>query len=251
MRDRYNRHRWNHYNGFNGNSRRGSIFAGIAILVIGTVLLLKQMGIVFPVYFFSWQMFLIAIGVFVGAKHGFKGFGWAVPIIVGSVFLFRDFMPGFTYQAYVIPVMLLGLGAFIVIRNLVVKKNSDGSAADPLLQSEETADYADTVDVSTVFGSIRKSIISKTYRKGDVSAVFGSAEVNMTQADFDKSAKIELNAVFGSIKLIVPAHWQLKVDNNAVLGSVEDRRPQHGIYSDKILHVEGNAVFGGIEIESY
>ena len=60
--------------------------------------------------------------------------------------------------------------------------------------------------------------------------------------------KLELNAVFGSIRLIVPSHWQLKMENNAVLGGVEDKRPQHSIYSDKIMYLEANAVFGGIQI---
>ena len=248
-RDRY-RHRCNR-NGFGGHNRRGSIFAGIAILIVGTVLLLRQVGIVFPPYIFSWQMLLIFVGLFVGAKHAFRGFGWSVPILIGTVFLVKEFMPEFGFQSYLLPVMLLGLGAFIVIRNLLVKKNSDGYDTDNVFGGGESVAETDSVEATSVFGGIRKSVVSKTFRKGEVSAVFGSAEVNMMQADFDKNARLELNAVFGSIKLIVPAHWQLKIDNNAVLGSVEDRRPQHGIYADKVLVVEANAVFGGIEIESY
>ena len=238
-------------NGFGGNSRRGSIFAGIAILVAGTVLLLKQMGVVFPAYLFSWQMLLIFIGLVVGDKHAYRGFGWDVPIIVGIVFLIKDFMPDFGYDNFVLPVALLGFGAFIVIRNLLGKKNNDIAESDPTFSLNEPVAEFDIVEVNSVFGGVRKSVVSKTYRQGEVSAVFGSAEINMSQADFEKTAKLELNAVFGSIKLIVPAHWQLKINNNAVLGSVEDHRPQHGIYADKILLVEANAVFGGIEIESY
>lgn len=109
----------------------------------------------------------------------------------------------------------------------------------------------DGLNETSVFGNVRKTLVTKNFSGGEVSAVFGSAEINLVQTDFQQPPHLELNAVFGSIKLIVPSHWQVKFESNAVLGGIEDKRPRHTIYSDKVLYLEANAVFGGIQIESH
>lgn len=109
----------------------------------------------------------------------------------------------------------------------------------------------DGLHETAVFGNVRKILVTKNFSGGEVSAVFGSAEINLLQTDFQQPPHLELNAVFGSIKLVVPSHWQVKFESNAVLGGIEDKRPRHTIYSDKVLYLEANAVFGGIQIESH
>ncbi|MBC6490559.1 hypothetical protein ACFSQD_09550 [Flavihumibacter stibioxidans] len=109
----------------------------------------------------------------------------------------------------------------------------------------------DGLNETAVFGNVRKILVTKNFSGGEVSAVFGSAEINLLQTDFQQPPHLELNAVFGSIKLVVPSHWQVKFESNAVLGGIEDKRPRHTIYSDKVLYLEANAVFGGIQIESH
>ncbi|GAO41612.1 LiaF transmembrane domain-containing protein [Flavihumibacter petaseus] len=229
--------------------RPNSILIGLLLLLAGGLLFARQFGFPIPYYLFTWQMFLIAVGVFSGIRSNFRGFGWAAPIIIGTIFLVRDYVPDASnYEPYIIPAVLVGVGLFIVLRN--VGHHRSAPTDEPFAPAESVSD-GERVEASSVFAGIRKNIISKTFSTGEVSAVFGSAEINMLQADLQPNAKIELNAVFGSIKLTVPAHWQLKIEANAVLGSVDDKRPQHSIYSDKVLIVEGNAVFGGIEIESH
>ncbi|HMW10948.1 MAG TPA: LiaF-related protein, partial [Bacteroidia bacterium] len=88
---------------------------------------------------------------------------------------------------------------------------------------------------------------------GEVSAVFGGAEINFMQADIQGRVELEVNQVFGGTKLIVPAHWEIKSEIAAVLGSVEDKRPLRGTTTDekKVLILRGTTVFGGIDINSY
>ena len=64
---------------------------------------------------------------------------------------------------------------------------------------------------------------------------------------------MDTTAIFGGIKLIVPPHWDLKIQITAVFGGVEDKRPVQAakVDPDKMLVLDGAAVFGGIEINSY
>lgn len=109
----------------------------------------------------------------------------------------------------------------------------------------------DALEASVVFGSIKKNIISKDFKGGEVNCVFGGAVINLTQADINGKAVLEVNCVFGGAKLIVPQHWQVQAGELVtVMGGIDDKRPQQGASAntDKILVLKGSAVFGGIEI---
>jgi hypothetical protein len=216
------------------------------------------------------------VGIYTGVKHQFRKIGFIFPIIVGTVFLLNDFFPGFFPQHYLMPLALIAVGLLIIFKPRGPRfdrpwqdpghqggssPNDGKSPGDPGFSQGPSAanatvenNFTDTADIireTAVFGGIRKAMISKNFLGGEVSAVFGSAEINLMQAEILQSARLELNAVFGSVRLIVPAHWQVKMETNAVLGGVEDKRSKHAIYADKVLVLEGNAVFGGIQIESY
>jgi predicted membrane protein len=81
--------------------------------------------------------------------------------------------------------------------------------------------------------------------------VFGGNDIDLSQADFENKAVIEVNVVFGGVKLIVPAHWKIQSDVTAAFGSVEDKRKNIAEVSEKTLVLTGAAVFGSIEIKSF
>ena len=263
-----------HRNCARGNNKQTGLFFGLILCTVGGLLIARQLGAPIPGYVFTWQMLLIAIGIFSGISNGFRHLFWLIPTAVGVIFLVREYFPNQGIEPYLIPVALIAVGLLIMARTLRTKNR--GQISDTSTDTGSTdegeggktnwsaGDYSasrtsdgstisnrESVNESVVFGNVRKVVITKEFRGGEVSAVFGSAEINLLQADIQQPAKLELNSVFGSIRLIVPAHWQLKLETNAVLGGIEDKRPRHAIYSDKILHIEGNAVFGGIEIESH
>ena len=64
----------------------GHIWTGIFILVIGALALANSMGVPMPAWLFTWQMLVIAIGLFIGLRKGFRDGGWFVPVIVGGFF---------------------------------------------------------------------------------------------------------------------------------------------------------------------
>ena len=222
----------------------------IMLIIVGGLLFAAKAGFLIPHWIFSWPMILIAVGFAVGVSQRFKGTGWIWPMAIGAFFLADRAFPEFFPRQYFWPVFMVVAGLVLVLgpRRFGKGWNNTMGASETEEQTATNTSGADKLDESTVFGTVRKFVISKTFRGGEVSTVFGSAEINLLQADFDTPPKLELNAVFGSIRLIVPSHWQLKMENNAVLGGVEDKRPQHSIYSDKIMYLEANAVFGGIQI---
>ena len=62
----------------------GHVWTGILLLLIGTVALLRSYVPDFPEWLFSWQMLLIALGLFIGLRHRFHGVAWFVLLLIGG-----------------------------------------------------------------------------------------------------------------------------------------------------------------------
>ena len=64
--------------------RSGRVLGGLFIVAIGVLLLARQAGMDFPRWIFSFETILIALGVYLGIRHSFRGFGWLIPILIGG-----------------------------------------------------------------------------------------------------------------------------------------------------------------------
>lgn len=241
---------------------RGRMIGGVLIVIIGLLFLGREMGLPIPGWLFTWQMLLIAIGIYTGLKHSFRNFSWFVLILVGGAFLLRDFYPHLAIGQYIWPVAIILVGIALIFKpkskfcrnDNIPHRFSRRKYRDKERMSAGEVSGEDYIDISAIFGGVVKNIISKDFKGGEVSAVFGGVELNMSQADFEGKVELEINAIFGGASLILPPHWEVQSELAAVLGSVEDKRPLHKDHSGgdkKILILRGSAVFGGIEIKSY
>lgn len=88
----------------------GKIMAGMIVVTVGTLLLIHQLGIDTPEWLFTWQMLIVAIGFFNGAKHSFRNWSWLLIVGVGLVFLADEFVTGFSaHQYWPILVIIAGI----------------------------------------------------------------------------------------------------------------------------------------------
>lgn len=222
--------------------------AGLILLLVGGVLLAKQLGVLFPNWLISWESLVIVIGLFVGIKSRFRNFGWLILVGVGTFFMLDDFYPDM--RNFVWPAVIIGIGLLIILQPHRPKKNLTIEEQPAL--PEAAGGKEDILDVACVFGSTKKIVLSKNFRGGEVVCVFGGAEINLTQADFANTVKVELVAIFGGAKLIVPANWEIRSETAAVFGGIDDKRDITAIANpEKTIFLEGTVIFGGVEITSY
>ncbi len=251
------------------HGRHGHIWTGVFILLIGTAALIKATVTDLPEWVFSWQTFLMALGLFIGIKHGFKGGAWFILILVGGAFLLRDFYPDVAIRRYIWPVVLMIVGVLFIFRprrRLYAKwqdcekkktaaTNSGVEAATVVEEAYESQkDYKeDFVDSTSIFGGAKKNIISKNFKGGDLVNIFGGTELDLTRADFTGTAEIELTTIFGGTKLIVPSNWTVKSEAVTIFGGLEDKRNMQTMSDnpEKVLLLKGTVIFGGIEIKSF
>jgi hypothetical protein len=97
------------------NPRNGKAMAGIILLAVGGVLLLRQFDYFFiPDWLFSWPMWLIAWGLYSGAKHNFRNSSWIILMLVGVAFLFNN---NFDDAGRIVwPVAIIIAGLWMILR---------------------------------------------------------------------------------------------------------------------------------------
>jgi len=236
------------------------VWTGLFLVVVGVLLLANKMNTGIPDWIFSWPVLVIAIGILIGIQHRFRNFFWIIPVFWGGFALIDRQIPVLNLHNYTAPLVIILIGLFFILRrNTRVpgyaqkqewKNQWRGMRHD--YQINNTTD-GEWIDSTSVFGGAKKIILSKNFKGGDITAFMGGAEIDLSQADIQGRVIMDTTAVFGGIKLIVPPHWDLKIQITAVFGGVEDKRPVHAtkIDPEKMLVLDGAAVFGGIEINSY
>lgn len=265
---------------FNHNiSRSAKVITGVFIIAIGALLLLHNAGLNLPDWVISWHTFLMALGLYIGVRHQFKSNAWLVLFLIGAYFTIREIQEDFPKVQMiqsVFPVILVLSGLFLIFRpktgnrqdyrsrRLLRRRNRFGFQPVPdanpenVNASEQFAagaanpnDYLDSVNV---FGGSHHAIYSKNFRGGDIIAIFGGCDVNLSQADFEGIITIEVIAIFGGTKIIVPPGWEVKSEVTAIFGGMDDKRAIQPLNDDqpkRLLIVQGLAMFGGVEIRNY
>jgi predicted membrane protein len=114
----------------------------------------------------------------------------------------------------------------------------------------------DVLDSVSIFGGVKKSILSKEFKGGEIVNIFGGAELDFTQADINGIVVIDITQIFGGVKLIVPPHWQVTSDIAAIFSGFDDKRfNKHNLQSppnnNKLLVLKGTSIFAGVDIRSY
>lgn len=233
------------------NHRMGRVVGGLALVAAGVLLICSKVGYYIPGWIFSWEVIVITIGIIIGAKHGFRGYGWLFPIVIGGIFLIDNIFPNTPLKPFIIPAMVIAAGLLMIFK----PRRRGTSQCGKYRYHNMSADHVsseDVINTTVVFGGVDKTIISKNFKGGDIVCVFGGGEINLSQADIEGKVTLDATLIFGGAKLIIPSHWQLQPEMTAILGGIEDKRVNTGNYDpNKILVLKGTTIFGGLEIKNY
>lgn len=247
----------------------GNILTGIIVILIGFGLLVHQLDFFWtPRWLITWQMLLIVIGLALGVKKNFSGIGWLIMVLVGAFFLFdKYFFFDWPFHTYGWPTIIIIVGVFILFRAVTFSSRNenrdhnywtgqpgrkDDQSPDEK-KSSEGGSAEDYVNLTSIFGGNKKRIFSKHFKGGEAMNFFGGTELDLTQADIDGKAVLDVVQMFGGVKLIVPSNWSVKSDMVTILGGFTDKRNAPASAEDpgKVLILTGTCIFGGVEIKSY
>lgn len=246
--------------------KRGKIIGGILVILAGTLLMARELGAEIPYWVFTWKTFLIGLGIIIGIKHNFRNHIWIVLVFIGGAYLASDLYPDLAIKHLLWPILVIMFGLMMIFRpkrrfrnhykHREWKKWHEEHRAHRKDYSYETGNASDdTVESVTFMGGVKKKITSKNFKSGEIVVIFGGAEIDLSQADINEQATLEIVQIFGGTKLIVPANWEIKSELVSVFGSIEDKRiiQPPALTNDikKVLILRGTTIFGGTDIKSF
>lgn len=118
---------------------------------------------------------------------------------------------------------------------------------------KKTSSFNDWLDCTTVFGGTKRQVISKSFKGGDLINVCGGTELDLTRADIQGTAVIDIVNLWGGIRIAVPPNWQIRTNLTHIMAGVDDnKRTQNQVQDpDKVLILTGVVLMSGIEIRDF
>lgn len=231
------------------NTKR--VLLGLLFIAIGSVVLLRITNLL-PLYLpgalFSWKMILVILGVIFLLSERNKSTG-AILLLIGAVFLASDWLNvGFWEILRVaIPLLLVLVGILMLFPGLRLFRNRRHGRT-------YSASSEDRLEEVCVFGGIDKRIHSDAFQGGEVTCIFGGAELHFGHSKLAVGNNlIDLTCIFSGATFHVPADWTVRLETTNIFGGFSDSRSQ-SVKQEKtgdgpVLVIRGLVLFGGGDIK--
>lgn len=218
---------------------------GIILILLGIGFVLQETGLLpfdYTVGTF-WPVILILIGIGNLTRKNASYVWGAILILVGVLFQLRelDLLP-VDFHALLWPSIIIIVGL-----SLLIPRGQGEARRRGILDSTESIQY------TAVFSGVDASCESSAFKGGNVTAVFGGADIDLSQAQLDpEGGYLDLTAAFGGIEIRVPRDWRVHVTGVPIFGGWE-AKVEHRVDKNAegpVLHVHCTAIFGGIDIKN-
>jgi hypothetical protein len=228
-------------------------FAGIAIIGIGVMFLLQNLGVVYVRNIWQyWPVVLIALGI---SKLVEKEWGGAALTVIGGVFLAINlgFLQAESWR-YMWPLFLIGGGLILLFRGMGMGYHGPPSSAFTSSSSASASvesSAENRLNVHLAFSTTERKISTQEFEGGDIHVAFGAAELDLRSAGTkQKEIFLNLHAAFGGIELRVPDTWVVVLRGHGAFGVFEDKtHPVNPADPTKPrLILTGSAAFGGVTV---
>lgn len=227
---------------------RGGVVTGGIFIVIGLAFLLDHIGIISIANLWRfWPTLLVVAGVvnFFSQRRS-----WGMLLIFAGVILELNEL-GITHFGWGAfwPMMLIAFGLFVLWGSMQWSSKSVPSKL-------AGGDPRTTLNEAVVFGGLERRMTSPDFQGGDITAIFGGVELDLTEAQIQADeATLAITAIFGGVEIRVPPTWQVAFRGAPIFGGVEDKTRTSRVVDPanpnlKTLIITGAVIFGGLEIKN-
>ncbi len=216
-----------------------SLVLGICIILFGLALTLNQLNVPHAAFLVKlWPLILLALGaVKLRQSEGFNG-GGLVLVLLGAYLLVAEFSPeGVTDSLW--PLLLVGLGVFLVMKSLRIRR---GPAVLPV-------DCQTFLDATAIFSGCRRQPQGQAFKGGNATAIFGGIELDLRTAEPSPEPMVlDVFILFGGGEIRVPPGWAVDIRTTSIFGGVGHKLAEPVSAGAPRLVISGSAIFGGLEI---
>lgn len=222
------------------------VWLGSVLIILGGLFLLNSLDIFdfrFTRIFISWPFFFFVIGLYILVNTEKKIFG-AILTGLGGLFLIPRIFPGIDINwSIVFPILLIAIGLYIILHR---RKSTE------FMKGQIKEDFIDDI---SIFGGGDKIVTSKNFKGGNITAIFGGSDINLTSCELAEGINtIDVFTLFGGTTIVVPKHWNVVVSVTSMLGGFSNKGikdPTIEIDTTRSLVIKGLVIFGGGEVKNF
>ncbi|MDD3475041.1 MAG: hypothetical protein PHP08_04070 [Candidatus Dojkabacteria bacterium] len=218
------------------------IIIGVALVTIGSLLIIERIGIFLPFTVDVWKIVSIfwpLILIYLGLKMFFENntTGGVILFTLGSV-IFLTNVFDWNFFSILWPLLIIGIGVSILVKKDETRFN---------IESSEYSD--DYIKESVAFWGSDKKLTSKSFKGGEINVAFGGVNLDMRETKIHKDgAKLNVNVAFGGAEIFVPKNCRVKTNGTGILGGWDPHLSSSDI-KEPVLEITGTAIFGGVDIK--
>lgn len=210
---------------------------GILIILLGVMFLLSNFDIVIikNIRDLLFAIFLMLLGIGgIATKKRFDYF--FISIIIFGFLLLLNYTGIINYNSVWLiffPIIIIEVGLSFIIKpkrkEIIVSNDSKFNA---------------------FFSGVEEKVVSKNYTNSQISAVFGSCDVDYRDIEIkDEIGYISVKAIFGGATIYVSKDVKVEVQGTPIAGGVENKTKSNPD-AKKTLLIDYTLIFGGIEIKN-
>jgi predicted membrane protein len=228
---------------------RGGIITGAILMVVGLAFLLDNLGYIsIGSLWRFWPMLLVLAGVL---NFLYRRRAWGTLLMLAGILLQLNQLGKIHFGwAQIWPMALIALGLFVIWGTL------EGRNKSVVSTSTAGGDPRTTLNEAVVFGGLERRMTSQDFQGGDVTAIFGGVELDLSEANMQANqATLAITAIFGGVEVRVPPNWQVAFRGAPIFGGIEDKTRTTRVDNPaspnlKTLVITGAVIFGGLEIKN-
>jgi len=218
------------------NAINPAVVSGAALIVVGVLLLLSQMGLIHD-WFNFWAAIFIVVGSLNIVQSGRTRLWGFLLIWVGVLLELNQLgIVHIRFETYW-PVLVIAAGLVMMWRAFQPPTETSGGLTPHL-------------NVIAIWGGGEYRIQAKNFRGGDLVAFMGGFDVDLRDADIEgDTAVINVNALMGGGVIRVPENWAVSMKVAAFMGG-HSLKARERVQPTKTLIVKGLAIMGGVEVRN-
>lgn len=217
------------------------ILWGVAFIIVGLILGSNAVGLTnIDLFFNGWWTLFIIVPSFIGLFKNNNKTGNIIGLLIGVFLLLstRGIIDFDIVSALIFPIILIVIGIATIFSNTTNKV---------VLEKIRSFDKEDLESVTATF-SEQKVKIDDDFKGTAIDAVFGSVEIDLTDAKIKNEQIIKSSSIFGGVKIILPKDINVKVKPTSIFGGV-DNKIANNKDNKTTIYIESFCLFGGLEIK--
>lgn len=234
---------------------------GVALIIIGVIIALDRLNVIsFDVIFDGWWTLFIIVPCAIGLFQRQNVAGNLIGVIVGACLLavHKEWLDWDLVGEMIFPVVLVAIGLGVVFTKKEKEtfdeseKEEETLVENPVINEEVGVSNSmekKKLNVFFAFSGGKSVVDGDKVTGGDVTAIFGGSDCDLTNAVFQGVTQLNVNAIFGGVKLILPENVNVKINPTSIFGGTTNNRNSANDESAPTVYVNAFSMFGGIKIQ--